>query len=146
MPHRQLTTYQEVISQSRSYRTLRNFMAVTLDDYGLTITEWLVIGLAIDAGQKGVKISCVARELGVEIPVVTNLVNRAATTKWVTKVADDKDKRAKRIVMTKQGLEEACKIEGELKNRTAKWLDDIDKDTLKGYYTVVAALSDKSWT
>lgn len=146
MPHRQLTTYQELINQSKSYRTLRNFMAVTLDSYGLTLTEWLVIGCAVDAGPNGIKLSDVAKELDVEIPMITNLVKRAVSTKWIVRVVDKDDKRAKRIIMTKSGLEEACNIEGELKKRTAQWLDDIDKQTLKGYYTVVAALSEKSWT
>jgi DNA-binding MarR family transcriptional regulator len=121
-------------------------MAVTLDSWGLTLTEWLVIGCAIDAGPKGIKLSDVAKELGVEMPVITNLVKSAVASNWLIREVDEDDKRAKRIIITQFGIHEADKIEAELKGRTIKWLGDIDRDTLNGYYTVVASLADKSWT
>ena len=121
-------------------------MAVTLDSWGITLTEWLVIGCAIDSGPKGIKLSDVAKELGVEMPVITNLVKSAVASNWIIREVDEDDKRAKRIIITQFGINEADKIETELKGRTIKWLGDIDRDTLNGYYTVVASLADKSWT
>lgn len=144
MPHRQLTTYQVVISQTRAFRALRNFMTDTLKHYGLTLTEWLMIGRVVDTAEKGVRISELAAELGVEMPVITNLVNRAEKTGWVIRMADAEDKRAKRVYSTKEGGEKACRIEGDIRRLTAIWLDDLDPIKLESYLTVIGALAAKS--
>ena len=143
MPHRQLTTYQAVISQARAFRTLRSFMSDILKQYDLTITEWLLIGSVVDTAGMGIRISELAELLGVEMPVVTNLVNRAEKTGWVTRLADDKDKRAKRVYSTKDGGKKACDIEGEIREATAGWLDGLEASDLLTYMNVVGALAAK---
>lgn len=141
MPYRQITTYQTVIDQARAYRKVRSFMDKTLKPYDLTITEWLIIGTAIDAGPTGIRISEIAKALGVEMPVVTNLVHKATNTRWLRRIKDPEDKRARRVVMTHMGLEKACDIEGELKKATAPWLKDIPADSIKGFYDVITELA-----
>ncbi len=141
MPYRQITTYQTVIAQARAYRKVRSFMDKTLKPYDLTITEWLIIGTAIDAGPTGIRISEIAKALGVEMPVVTNLVHKATNTRWLRRIKDPEDKRARRVVMTHMGLEKACDIEGELKKATAPWLKDIPADSIKGFYDVITELA-----
>ena len=143
MPYRQITTYQTVIAQARAYRKVRSFMDKTLSPYDLTITEWLIIGTAIDAGPTGIRISDIAKKLGVEMPVVTNLVHKATSTRWLRRIEDPEDKRARRVVMTHAGLEKACDIEGELKKATAPWLKGISKDSLKGFFEVISELNER---
>ena len=143
MPYRQLTTYQVVISQARAFRTLRNFLVETLKQYDLTLTEWLMIGRVVDTAGKGVRISELAEELGVEMPVITNLVNRAEKTGWVIRITDPDDKRAKRIYSTKEGGQKACDIEGDIRRETSVWLNDLDPVKLEGYLTVIGALAAK---
>lgn len=143
MPYRQLTTYQAVIAQARAYRTLRSFMVETLKKHDLTLTEWLMIGTIIDAGKVGVRVSDLAETLGVEMPVITNLTNRAVDGDWVTRTVDSIDRRSKRIVATNHGSERACVIEGELRHETSDWLKDLDPEMLKGYLFVVDELSSK---
>jgi len=143
MPHRQLTTYQAVILQARAYRTVRTFMVETLRNYGLTLTEWLMIGVVVDTNRDGARISDLAEVLGVELPVITNLVKRAELTGWVTRTTDTTDKRAKRIISTMEGREKACDIEGELQTATGTWLKDLDVSMLDGYLTTVGTLAVK---
>lgn len=143
MPYRQLTTYQAVITQARAYRTLRGFMVETLKKHDLTLTEWLMIGTVIDAGKDGARVSDLADTLGVEMPVVTNLANRAVLDGWVSRTTDPIDRRSKRIVATKVGGERACNIEGELRAETQGWLTEIDDEMLKGYLAVISELSSK---
>lgn len=143
MSYRQITTYQMMIAQAKAYRKVRAFMDVTLNPYNLTITEWLIIGVAIDAGPTGIRISELAKSLGVEMPVITNLVQKATQAGWLRRIEDQEDKRARRVVMTHAGLDKACDIEGELKKATAPWLKDIEKDSVKGYYEVITVLSNK---
>lgn len=146
MPYRHLTTYQAVIAQARAYRALRSFMVETLKKYDLTLTEWLMIGSVIDAGKEGARVSDLAETLGVEMPVITNLVNRAVQDGWVTRVTDSIDRRSKRISATRLGGEKACNIEGELRSETKGWLSNVDEDMVTGYLAVVAELSSHSST
>lgn len=143
MPQRQLTTYQGVILQARAFRAIRTFMIETLKDYNLTLTEWLMIGVVVDAGREGVRISDLAENLGVEMPVITNLVKRAEASGWVTHAVDKNDKRAKRIYSTTSSRQKACNIEGELQRATGAWLKDLDASKLEGYMTTVGTLAVK---
>lgn len=143
MSYNQITTYQMMIAQSKAYRKVRAFMDITLHPYNLTITEWLIIGVAIDAGPTGIRISELAKTLGVEMPVITNLVHKATHTGWLRRIEDSDDKRARRVVMTHAGLDKACDIEGELNKATSPWLKDINTKSIKGYYEVIAELSQK---
>lgn len=118
-------------------------MVETLKNYDLTLTEWLMIGMVIDKGLKGVRITELAETLGVELPVVTNLVNRAEATGWVTRSIDALDRRAKRVIPTMEGGEKACNIEGALRKATSEWLNDLDPKMLEGYLTVVGDLANK---
>jgi DNA-binding MarR family transcriptional regulator len=143
MPQRQLTTYQAVISQARAFRNLRTFLVETLKEHDLTLTEWLMIGTVIDGGKEGVRVSDLADTLGVEMPVITNLANRAVATGWVTRVVDPNDRRAKLIRATREGGEKTCDIEGILRGETSTWLEDIDASMLKSYLTIVGLLATK---
>lgn len=143
MQRRQITTYQTVITQTIAYRKVRSFMDITLHPYGLTITEWLIIGTTIDAGPAGIRISELAQTLGVEMPVITNLVHKASNAGWLRRIEDSQDKRAKRIVMTHKGLIKSCDIEGELLKTTKEWIKDIDIDSFKGYHKVIKLLAEK---
>lgn len=118
-------------------------MSEILKQYDLTITEWLLIGSVVDTAGRGIRISELAELLGVEMPVITNLVNRAEKTGWVTRLADEKDKRAKLVYSTKSGGQKACDIEGEIRTATADWLDGLDADDLLTYMNVVGALAAK---
>ncbi len=140
MRRNELTTYRAVIAQARAFRALRTFMAQVLNKHNLTVTEWLIIGTVIDSGKEGVRISELAHILGVEMPVITNLLHKTAASNWVVRTNDSDDRRAKRIIATPEGMERACDIEGELQESTKEWLSNLDSDVLDGYFAVVGAL------
>jgi DNA-binding MarR family transcriptional regulator len=119
-------------------------MVETLKKHNLTLTEWLLIGSVIDSGKAGLRVSELADNLGVEMPVITNLANRAVDSGWVTRTTDSMDKRSKRIVATKTGNEKAMIIENELNSETAGWLLDLSPEMIKGYLHVVEELSSKT--
>lgn len=143
MPYRQITTYQAVISQARAFRALRSFLSTILAQHDLTMTEWLVLGSLVDEGKDGLKMTDLADSLGVEIPVITNLINKAEASGYVTRTVDVNDKRVKRVRATKEFGQMACDIEGELRLKTREWLDGLDPAMLQGYLTVIGALSQK---
>lgn len=102
-----------------------------------------MIESALDAGPKGIRVSELAKILGVEMPVITNLIHKASRSGWVTSSVDATDKRAKRIIVTEYCVEKSCEIEGELLNGTKNWLEGVDKHMLKGYFEVVNVLAKK---
>ena len=103
-----------------------------------------MIGTVIDTGKNGIRVSELADTLGVEMPVITNLVNRAEKTGWVVRSVDAIDRRAKRVTGTLIGGEKACDIEGDLRKATSAWLNDLDPLILGHYLTVVGALANKT--
>lgn len=143
MPQRELTTYQAVIAQARAFRALKTHMATILSSHNLTMTEWLMIGSVIDCGTRGARVSEIAAMLGVELPVITNLVHKARKAGWVVSVADPDDKRSKRIVATEFAVDKAQGIECELREGTKKWISGLDRGQLTGYFAVVRALAEK---
>ena len=145
----QLTTNQAVIAQSRAFRALRTFMSTTLLRHNLTMTQWLMLGMIVDAKETGVRVSDLADVLGVEMPVVTNLVNRAEQAGQIRRVADDTDKRSRRIVVTPEFAECICAIEGELQHEAQQWMCGLSRQDMDGYFAIVEALStcdNKSYT
>ncbi len=145
----QLTTYQAVIAQSRAFRALRTFMSTTLLRHNLTMTQWLMLGMIVDAKEAGVRVSDLADVLGVEMPVVTNLVNRAEQAGQIRRVADDTDKRSRRIVVTPEFAECICAIEGELQHEAQQWMCGLSRQDMDGYFAIVEALAtcdNKSYT
>lgn len=145
----QLTTYQAVIAQSRAFRALRTFMSTTLLRHNLTMTQWLMLGMIVDAKETGVRVSDLADVLGVEMPVVTNLVNRAEQAGQIRRVADDTDKRSRRIVVTPEFAECICAIEGELQHEAQQWMCGLSRQDMDGYFAIVEALAtcdNKSYT
>lgn len=143
MPYRQITTYQAVISQARAFRALRTFLSTVLAQHNLTMTEWLLLGSLVDKGKDGLRMSDLADSLGVEMPVVTNLIHKAEKSGYVVRSVDANDRRAKRVTATKEFGQMACDIEGELRLKTREWLDGLDPEMLQGYLMVIGALSQK---
>lgn len=145
----QLTTYQAVIAQSRAFRALRCFMSNTLLQHNLTMTQWLMLGMVVDSKESGIRVSDLADILGVEMPAVTNLVNRAEQAGQIKRVADHADKRSRRVVVTPEFAECICAIEGELQHEAQQWMCGLSRQDMDGYFAIVEALAtcdNKSYT
>lgn len=69
-----VTTYQAGVLQASASRALRLFCNEVLKPYGITKRQWLVIGLAIDAGKDGAKTADLARQLDMTPRSLTSLL------------------------------------------------------------------------
>ena len=142
MPQRRLTTCEAVIMQARAFRSLKTFIAQVLYKHDQTVTEWLIIGIVIESGKNGIRVSELANTLGVVMPVITNLIHKSVAANLLERISDSNDKRAKRIVATKHGINKAAEIESELRCGSEHWLGELEPGKLEGYFEVITAMAD----
>lgn len=139
-----LTTYQTAVLQARAFRALRSFMNGHLKPHELTFVQWSILGLAYDYTSKGgVKVSQLAELLKVEISLVTTTLNGMEPRGLVSRLEDEEDSRAKRVIVTRAGERQVKKIEGELRRELEKWLDDIHDKQLALYIRTLQHLAKK---
>lgn len=142
MDLRDLTTYQACILQARAYRVLREFVAKQLDGYGLTMMEWVLLGVVHESGSRGVSPSALSERLDVSLPMVTRMVNAVAEDNYVKRRADKHDKRQQIIIATPKGRRLAQGIEWRVRGAMKEWLKDVDPEELKGYVHIMSQIAD----
>ncbi len=108
--------YQVALLHTKAYRILRQEIAALLVPHQVTMLEWVLL-CSLDLEQ-GIRLSQVADYIGVEAPLISQLI-RSLQSKGLVKLSPDKDdKRAKRLVLTVNGLklvtESNQQLEGEL--------------------------------
>ena len=138
----EFSTYRTGILQARAYRNLRHFMTESLKEYGLTSTEWTMLGLISDETKNGgIRVSDVARMLDVEISFVTNTVKKLKGLKFVIKAQDEQDKRVRILIGTDKAHLTVIHIERSLRKKMKLWLKNINNDELVRYITVLQKIS-----
>lgn len=140
-----ITTYQAGVYQTRGFRALRQLKNKALEPHGLTMMEWLVLGLIKDAGANGIRITNLATELDTTQAFITNTVNVLEKKKFVARKADKSDKRAHCVVFNKKYLLLIDKIEAELRDKLRETLyAKVTPEELKTYMNVVIKFSKSS--
>lgn len=142
MELKDLTTYEACILQARAYRVLREFVAKQLDGYGLTMMEWVLLGIVYEAGDKGISPSALSERLDVSLPMVTRMVNGVTQTGYITRTTDQRDRRQQIIVATSEGKERAVSSELRVRKAMKSWLKEVDRVELQGYIRIMAQLAE----
>lgn len=108
--------YQIALLHTKAYRILRQEIATLLTPFSVTMLEWVLL-CSLDL-ENGIRLSQVAQKIGVEAPLISQLI-RTLQEKGLIKLSPDKeDKRAKRLVLTINGMKLVTdsnrQLEGEL--------------------------------
>lgn len=90
--------HQEALIEGRAYRILRAHISEALTDYNLSIPEWTLLGLLHD--YKELRFSELAVFLGVEAPLVSNLVKQLDEKSLIETNAHPTDNRAKNLTLS----------------------------------------------
>jgi DNA-binding MarR family transcriptional regulator len=83
-----ITTYQAAALQAAAQRAIREHCDKILSPYGITKTQWLVIGLALDAGNAGIRLTDLCRRLDLTPTTLNNIINvleRQNMLVWVSR-------------------------------------------------------------
>lgn len=119
----QLTTYKIGLLQAKAYRLLKQKTSSLLEKYNISAIEWALLGLLFDQ-KEGYKLIEIADLLGVEAPFVTVMIDSLEHRRLVKRTTSNQDKRAKRVVLTAQGVTKVPQIESAIRAEM--------KDTLHG--------------
>lgn len=106
-------TYNQALLQTVGYRSIRSVVNSVLEKYGLNTAQWVILGLVSEKPNK-LRVTDAARELRVEDPLVTNLVQALVASDLVKSTSHKRDKRAKVLALTTSGEHLVTDIEPEL--------------------------------
>jgi DNA-binding MarR family transcriptional regulator len=135
--------YQACLLHSKADRTLRVVVSKQLEQFDITMMEWLLMG-AVQAGPKdGITMSAVASTLDVTLPQVTALTASLTKAKLLKQKVSPRDRRSRRLVVTPAGKSLLEQVETAIDATMKDWLSDIEPDQLKTYFEVVRLLAER---
>jgi DNA-binding MarR family transcriptional regulator len=137
-----ITTYQAGILQSVVNRTLQKHSDTILRKYGLTKMHWLILGSILDAQNKGVRITDLAKTLGTTLPYLTTTINLLESKGMVARANHETDSRAKLVVIDPAFAERCQEIESAMRTALRKTIyANVDPEDFHTYMKVLYQLS-----
>jgi len=112
--------------------TMRRELEAALRRSGMTITQWRALGVILH--KPGATHSDLMRQMEIEAPSVTSLVNGMERNGWVKRTRSTADARVKRLSLTASGrrmIEAAGEAMGPIEDRMTATLSAGEVATLK---------------
>ena len=103
--------------QASAHRLLQKYSDEVLKSYGITKMQWLVIGLILDAGDKGIRITDLASRLGTTLSYLTNTINLLESKDMVTRTVLKSDTRTKFVTINPEFAKKCDEIEEYLRDQ-----------------------------
>jgi DNA-binding MarR family transcriptional regulator len=138
-----ITMYEACLLHSRADRTLRLIVAKQLEQYNITMMEWLLLGSVQNGPKEGVTMSSVAATLDVTLPQVTALTTGLTKNKLVKQKISRQDRRSRRLTMTPAGKKLLSAVEEEARKVLRNWVADIPRDQLMTYLKTEEILANR---
>lgn len=135
-----ITTYQSGVMQSTAHRILGRIKTEYLSQYNLTSMQWFVIGYTYDAGETGIKLNDLMKQLDTTMPFITTIINTLEAKGIVHKISDTKDSRVKIAVLNHSYRSTVEEIEDGLREELRTRLyreDNISREELAAYIAVL---------
>ena len=135
------TTYRIGLMHTKLNRLLKQRTTRSLEGTGVNPPEWALLGVLFDS-KKGIRLSEVAEELGVEASFVTTMVKSLTKRDLVTLQVDPDDNRAKEITLTATGKAFVDKTEKHLRDTMRPLVGKTSIRNLITYFSVLNTLVD----
>lgn len=136
----QITTYESGVMQATAHRILTRMTSDYLSQFGLTSTQWYVIGQVYKANGAGIRLNDLMHILDTTMPFITNTVNLLESKGILQKVSSSDDSRVKIARLNPAYKKQAERIEEGLREELRQRLyreDNISRDELTAYITVL---------
>jgi DNA-binding MarR family transcriptional regulator len=136
----QISTYESGIMQSTAHRILGRIKTDYLAKYGLSPTQWYIIGLAYDASTAGIRLSDLKNILDTTMPFITTTVNHLESKGILQKISHTEDSRIKIARLNPAYIKTVRKIEEGLRQELRDRLynqDNISREELSAYIHVL---------
>ena len=95
--------YEISMQHARADRALRNIIARELEQFKVSMMEWLLLGVVVGGPDKGMSMSSIAASLDVTMPQVSALVGNLIDQKLVKQKALKEDRRTRVVTPTARG-------------------------------------------
>jgi len=128
---------------ARAERAMRTLVSKQLDQYSLTMMEWLALGIISNAPHDGFSMSQVAEALDVTLPQVTSLVSNLTNMKLIKQKVLSSDRRGRQVIITPKGSRIIDKLEQRIAVVMQTWNQDIPSNQLLSHILTVSQLSEK---
>jgi len=102
--------------QAHVDRLLQRTCDDILRPYGITKVQWFIVGAALDAGERGIRITDLASLLGTTLAFLTTSVNVLALKNILTRIENKSDNRSKFITVDPHFKPQCAKIEAALRD------------------------------
>ncbi|HTE21926.1 MAG TPA: MarR family transcriptional regulator [Candidatus Limnocylindria bacterium] len=140
--YQDMPLYKIGIIQSRAARNILEFREGILKGYGLSASEWYVLGYVRSQTRKGgVRVGDIATMLDVQSTYITGILRRLEAKELVRWVTDKTDRRARIITTTKKGTAVCTAVETELLKQDETWLGKTSDAAMRGYLSVMETLA-----
>lgn len=136
-----MTMYELCLMHARTDRGLRTVVAKQLDEFKVTMMEWLLLGVVVGGPEKGLSMSTVATTLDVTLPQVTALVTNLVKLRLVKQKTQTHDRRSRHVVATNKGKILLGDMEQAIALAMEEWLKDVPREQLAVYLQTVKQLA-----
>lgn len=133
--------YELCLMHARADRAMRSVVFRQLEPHGLTMMEWLALGVISTAPKNGLSMSEVATALDVTLPQVTALVNGLINSNFARQKVLSSDHRGRQVLATIKGRRTLGKLESVIAVTMGGWSKDIPPDELQVYVKTVSKLA-----
>ncbi len=137
-----LTTYQAGVLQATTHRNLQKYCDDVLRAYGITKTQWFIIGTILDAGSSGIRVTDLAEKVGTTLSYLTNTINLLESKDIVQRVARGEDNRVKYVSIVENYTKTCTEIERYLRDKLRTTIyGSIEPEDFRTYMKVLTQLS-----
>lgn len=136
-----MNAHQTMILKASAYRLTKEHIGKALKPFGLTMLQWVTLGLVHDAGSQGVSPTQLARELHVSQAYVSGLLTHLHAKQLIENKTNNKDARSHTVAVTSHGKDMVIKAERKVREQLKNWLAPISKEDIAVYMKVLEEIS-----
>lgn len=138
---RGISMYQTCLMHARADRALRLVVAKQLEQFDLTMMEWLLLATVCAGPREGLTMSSVAAALDVTLPQITALANSLVRTKLIKQKVSSQDKRSRFLMPTITGKRLLTRVDEAVDQSMRTWLETIPREQLINYMETVETIA-----
>lgn len=138
-PSELLGLYGGAALQLIVHKKLQAKIKVILEDYGLNLTQWLIISRLCEKST-GLRTTDLARFMHVEVPLVTMMSRPLLGRGLITSATNKPDKREKLLKVTEPAKKMVEVVEKRLTKQLAGMAQDVSLPDLQTYFKVLQSM------
>ena len=139
-----INMYQVCLLHARADRALRLLVSKHLEEFELTMMEWLLLATVCNGSKEGLTMSAVAETLDVTLPQVTALTASLVKSKYLKQKVSIRDRRSRHLSCTIAGKRLIARIDETVNAGMREWFKDISSEKLANYIEIVEILANRT--